>query len=262
MSSSGNHIEYQYDSTFEGFLTCVFESFEKREMPSAIWREEPEQLSFCPVRVVETDPTKALRVLASISKKISPKAEETIRLCFLSCHPQKELLMLKYLRQGYRLGPAVDNRLADPDVNAVMKAVKFVLNEGHLIKEFLRFSECGGVLVSIIHPKNFVLPVIQPHFCGRFTLESFFIYDETHKMALVYRPRKFGYLSVDSFKIPPKEEREQFYTELWKQYYDTIAVEGRENPKCRIGHMPKRYWKDMDEMKERQEDFPKLKRLV
>ena len=168
----------------------------------------------------------------------------------MSNHPQKEILLLGFLRQGYRFGAAVENRLADPTVNAVMKAVKFVYNESHLIKEFLRFSDFGGVLVSIIHPKNFVLPFIQPHFCGRYPNESFFIYDATHKTALAYRSHEWKYLAVDSFTMPEKGEEEAFYRRLWKQYYNTIAVEGRYNPKCRMGHMPKRYWTDMTEFQD------------
>ena len=49
------NLAYQYDGSFEGFLSCVFESFEKQEIPSAIFAEEPEQLSLCPVRFIETD---------------------------------------------------------------------------------------------------------------------------------------------------------------------------------------------------------------
>ena len=244
------NLAYQYDGSFEGFLTCVFESFEKKEIPSAIWGEEPSQLSFCPVRLIETDQSKALRVLASIPKKISPHAQETVQTCFLSNHPQKELYLLRFLRQGYRYGAAVENRLADPVINTVMKMVKFVHNESHLITELLRFSEYGGVLVSIIHPKNFVLPMIQPHICGRFPNESFFIYDANHKIALAYDSREWKYLAIDSFTVPEKGKEESFYRKLWKEYYNTIAVEGRYNPKCRMGHMPKRYWADMTEFQD------------
>ena len=128
--------------------------------------------------------------------------------------------------------------------------VKFVHNESHLITELLRFSEYGGVLVSIIHPKNFVLPMIQPHFCGRFPNESFFIYDANHKIALAYDSREWKYLAIDSFTVPEKGKEESFYRKLWKEYYNTIAVEGRYNPKCRMGHMPKRYWADMTEFQD------------
>lgn len=244
------NVAYRYDSTFDGFLCCVFESFDKKELPSAILGEEDNQLLLCPVREVETDHDKARRVARSIPQKISKQAESWVRLGFLSCHPEKELLLLRYLRQGYHVGAALDQRLADPTVNTVMKMVKFVTNEGHLMKEFLRFSEHGGILVSVIHPKNFILPLLQPHFCTRFPNESFLIYDASHKTVLVYRPRRWAFFPVDDFILPENDTNEQTYQDLWKKYYDTIAVEGRYNPKCRMSHMPKRYWADMTEFQE------------
>ena len=251
------NVAYRYDNTFDGFLSCVFESFDKKEVPAAILGEDDSQLPLCPVREITTDHEKARRVALSIPQKISNQAENWVRLGFLSCHPEKELLLLGYLRQGYRFGSGIDHRLADPTVNAVMKMVKFVSNEGHLMKEFLRFSEHGGVLVSVIHPKNFILPLLQPHFCTRFPNESFLVYDANHKTALVYRPRRWAFVPIDDFTLPENDANEQAYQDLWKKYYDTIAVEGRYNPKCRMTHMPKRYWTDMTEF---QESSPKIRR--
>ncbi|MDD3767152.1 MAG: TIGR03915 family putative DNA repair protein [Eubacteriales bacterium] len=40
------------------------------------------------------------------------------------------------------------------------------------------------------------------------------------------------------------------YARLWKAFYDSIAINERRNEKCRMSHMPKRYWKNMTEMTE------------
>ena len=37
------------------------------------------------------------------------------------------------------------------------------------------------------------------------------------------------------------------YRRLWKQFYKTIAIEGRNNPRCRRTLMPQRYWGQMTE---------------
>ena len=37
-------------------------------------------------------------------------------------------------------------------------------------------------------------------------------------------------------------------TEQLRRFYDTIAIRERENPRCRMNHMPKKYWKNMVEM--------------
>ena len=49
-----------------------------------------------------------------------------------------------------------------------------------------------------------------------------------------------------------QRENEEKYRALWRRFYDTIAVEGRENPKCRMTHMPKRYWAHLTEMQGRE----------
>ena len=43
------------------------------------------------------------------------------------------------------------------------------------------------------------------------------------------------------------DQAELDYRRLWRRFYDTIAIEERRNPKCRMTHMPKRYWNTMTE---------------
>ena len=39
----------------------------------------------------------------------------------------------------------------------------------------------------------------------------------------------------------PAGEQERAFRALWRRYYQTIAIEGRINPKCQSTHLPKRY---------------------
>ena len=55
---------------------------------------------------------------------------------------------------------------------------------------------------------------------------------------------------VERFDLPQPGPREKHWQELWKRFYNTIAIEGRENPRCRMSHMPKRYWENMPEVKD------------
>ncbi len=74
------------------------------------------------------------------------------------------------------------------------------------------------------------------------------IFDKTHKMALVYEKGEVNIISLESINTPKISEDELKYQELWVRYYNTIAIAARENPKCRMSLMPKRYWNDMVEM--------------
>lgn len=246
-SAVQSSVVYLYDGSFEGLLSCVFESFSLREIPANILFQETEQIPLNPVRQIETNLFHAERVARSISKKISPEAEELIRLSFLTCLPDKEILILRFFYLGYQYRRSVLDRLTDDTVNALFKGVKHLRNEVHLLKGFIRFSIHNNILLSVINPKNFILPLLKDHFCQRYPNEAFMIYDQGHGMALVYRPFESAIIPIDQFEMAEPDEEEAAYQNLWKLFYDTIAIEGRYNPKCRMSHMPKRYWKYMTE---------------
>ena len=75
------------------------------------------------------------------------------------------------------------------------------------------------------------------------------IFDKTHGMGFVYRPggEAGEFFYADAVDLPEPSEEEARYQALWRKFYDTIAVEGRVNPKLRRGMMPMRYWKNMTE---------------
>ena len=91
------------------------------------------------------------------------------------------------------------------------------------------------------------MPLISLHFCDRFRNEAFMIYDKTHSMALIYRSQNAELIFVDELTLPEVDGSEVEYRRLWKQFYKTIAIEGRNNPRCRMTLMPKRYWSQMTE---------------
>lgn len=148
--------------------------------------------------------------------------------------------------------------LAEDVVARLRGAVGRLENEAHLLLGFTRFSDCGGALVARIGPKNCVLPLLAPHFCARFPEEHFMIYDTTHGMALVYRPHDAAVVPLDALEVPAPGPQELDYRRLWRAFYTTIEVPGRHNPKCRMGHMPKRYWSFMTEFARDAPDGPAL----
>jgi len=241
------NLIYHYDGSFEGLLCCVFESYDKKEIPADILLPGALQTMLFPVKEIATDPQKSNRVLASIPKKMGVSALDFVRHAFLTCLPQKELYILLFLRTGYRYGPSVMSMLSDDVVNTLFKAVKHLNSESHLLKGFLRFSIFHNALVAEIEPKNYVLPLLTQHFCERYPEERFLIYDKTHGMALAYKPYQYAIIPIEDLRLPEPDEEEQSFRKLWRLYYDTIEVQGRHNPQCRMNHMPKRYWKYMTE---------------
>ncbi|MCI8437725.1 MAG: DNA metabolism protein [Lawsonibacter sp.] len=238
----------QYDGTYPGFLSGVFDCYVNREEPVEFRTPEDMCCSLYPLRTVETDEAHAQRVYRSFETFGREGREMAVR-CFLTCLPDKELWLWRFLRLGYRLGPQISRCLTDPTVDRVRKAVWRLEHEAHQYKGFTRFSQLNGVLVGEIEPKNRVLPLLRPHFCGRYPQERFVLHDRTHAEVLFHQPGPKGWaiLPVEDFQAGPAGPEELQYRQLWRAFYDTIAIEGRYNPKCRMTHMPKRYWAMMTE---------------
>lgn len=246
----GTDVIYRYDGTWEGLLSCVFESFEKRQMPQDIRPWDEEQMSLLPQRMIETHEDHARRVSVSLRTRLSVDLYDFLAKCFLTCLPGKEIQILKLVRKAYKVGPGILDQLTDDTVDSLTKAVYHAEHEAHLLTGFVRFSLMGNILVSQIGPKNQVLPLIAPHFAQRFPREAFLIHDSTHGMALVYRPFEWAIVPMESFEMAPPDSEEAYYRALWKEFYDAIAIPGRYNPRCRMSHMPKRYWKFMTEFQQ------------
>lgn len=237
-------IAYEYDGSFPGFLCCVYDAFYRRETPSIFCGER--QAFLYETRKVQTD-ARGDRVLASLREKIGKDMVDFLRLCLLTCLPDKEEQMLRLVRLGYRVGPGVLQMLAHPTVNALQKAVFALTHEAHMLTGFLRFTEAGGALYAMVHPKNRVLTLLEPHFCSRFPGESFLIYDATYREALVHQPGRTGIFPLEEFSLPAPGQQEQAYRKLWQLFYQTIEVPGRRNERQRRTMMPKRYWRTLTE---------------
>jgi len=239
-----------YDGSLEGLLCCVYESYYQKELPSMIFSHNAVQETLFPVKEIVTDYDHAQKVEHSISSSISGEALRLVRLCYYSRLENREVAILNFLRMGYKIGAPVTDMLADDTVRIIVKTARNVSRESNYYKEFLRFSDYDGALVAVIEPKVFVLPMIIDHYCDRLPSERFLIYDESHKFAFIYQNGERVMMPLEHLELPEACENEEKYRALWKRFYDTIAIEGRINPKLRMNNMPKRYWKHLTEFME------------
>lgn len=244
-------VVYCYDGSFEGFLCCVFESFVRHEIPFAVWPPDRETSTLYPALEIVTDPAKADRVFASLASKLGRETQRMILTDFLSGHPDKELLMLRFLHFAFAKGPAALSMTGNAVVAPIWGMWKPIRREIDKLQGFIRFEESGGMLGAVIHPQNYVLPLLRGHFCARFPEENFLIYDATHFSVLLYQNHKAEILSLAApLSLPPADEKELYYQTLWKQFYKTLEIQARHNERCRRNNCPKRYWADMTELRD------------
>jgi len=255
-------ICYQYDGSFYGMLCCVFESFEKKEIPIQISADGG---SLFLARNIVTDETKAKRVLKGVLDKIGADALEYVRLVYLASIQHKELALIHFIKEGFKKGRRFIEEIrtnfgpnkrviakseCDDGLFRVQKGVDLLLLEKQRFIQFIRFSEVGeaGAMVAVIEPEHNVLSLLIDHFVSRFLHENFLIYDKTHGFGLIYADKEVSIERMEGYVMPPLSDEEKEYRRLWKMFYDTIGIEERKNERLRMGFMPKKYWKNMIEM--------------
>ena len=243
-------IAYRYDGSFDGMLSCIFTSFARHEDPQLIDTFDQPQAALIPVRTIPTEPDKARRVERGIRGKIGEEEWEMVRDGFLCELENREVILTRFVRLLFRYGRRAATNYADPTVDALWKALRHMRQEAHLLKGFVRFSDYDGVLVSVISPKNQVLPILAEHFSVRFPGEQFMIYDQNHKTGFIHTATERQFIEVESLNLPKAGAEEKAFRSLWRGYFQHMAIKERENPLCQRTHLALRYRPWMTEFTE------------
>lgn len=242
-------VDYLYDGSFEGFLTCIYYHYYE-EKASGIFTSDNYQPNILNSFIeVTSEAEKATKVYDAIGKKISPYDLQRIYRVFLSTVDHREILLLNYIRLGFKEGSKISLLHGNPYVSPVEKAEKKVTAEVHRLFGLLRFSVLEGeVLYAVLEPDHDVLEFLADHFTDRYKNEPFIIHDKKRNKALVAQGGEWFITDFTESNLPHFSQKENEYRALWKKYFQTIAIKERTNPRCQKNFMPVRYWKHLTEI--------------
>jgi probable DNA metabolism protein len=251
-------MKYVYDGSFSGFLTCIFESFERKEWNVYLVEEnsfEPD--FFGENRTIITEKTKAKRVFDGLVKSLDySKAQDFFRV-FLS----EDIVAIQYafdLAQTIfqKNGEILEN-YGDEKVLYFSQTLKKVSRERHRMKAFVRFEKSSdGMFFAVIAPDFNVLPLIIDFFKKRYADQVWLIYDEIRKYGMLYDKHTVSEVQMMNLEtnsmtksndIVTLDLDEQKYQQLWKSYFKSTNIEARRNMKLHLRHVPKRYWRYLPE---------------
>lgn len=243
------------EDSFEAILTCIYDAWASKLGHQNIrLLVEPviEMELFCEYRHIDADADKVASVIRSIQKKISSYAYQMVYRCAMSNCPQKADTIYRFLLLGFHYGRQITDMIQIPAVSAFFQLNRAVSNEAHFFREFVRFTSMkGNVLVSHIEPKSNVLTFIAPHFSDRMPSENWMIVDDNRKSAVIHPADQEFYLTTLSdeelLRLHDLEDPNDHYIDLWKEFFDTIAIKQRENARCQRNHMPIWYRKHVTE---------------
>ena len=107
-----------------------------------------------------------------------------------------------------------------------------------------------GTLYAPLEPDHNILQLLAPHFAKRLSNQKWLIHDLKRQIAVSYDKRKTltGELRSNFKMADFYAADEQKYQNLWRQFYDNIAIKERTKHKLRRQFMPQRYWKYLTEI--------------
>ena len=242
-------MDYLYDDTFEGFLTCVYWHYYEEKATGIFPKDSYQSSMLQNFKEIETDWDKAGKVYDAIYNKISPMDLQRTYRVFLSSVDQKETKMLNYIRLGFKEGSKVSLLHGNPITFDMQQAEKKVTIEVHRLYGLIRFSVLeGNLLYAPIEPDHDILELIADHFSDRYKNDPFIIHDKRRDKALIAKDGKWYLSEFYEDQVPTLSADEKKYRALWKKYFETIAIKERTNPRCQKTLMPVRYWKYLIEI--------------
>ena len=249
-------LAIHYDSTFDGFLSAVFEIYRQRLDVSSFVAErtyetegESQSDLFAQPFHIETSEEYARRLKRAIVNAASNDVLNLLETCFRSEITGIEMNILAYLRKLFAgLEPNYGRNPTSLEMIPLITIARSVRHEVDGMLGMVRFNKApDGMYIAEIEPKYDILDMLVGHFRGRLPNETWSIIDVKRGYGVYYENCRTHFVTApDPATIAAHAPPDQF-TQMWKSYYDTMAIQERINPRLLRRCLPVRYWKHLPE---------------
>ena len=237
---------YLFDQSFIGIFTCAYYALKNGEKPKICPKLNCQPSLFYEDVEIESDEEIYKKVKNALIK-ISAKTFKYLEFAFKSKNNERYEVIFNCIIKTILSKRDLVKNFKDEDIFNLNKLVDAVRLEAHRFLGFIRFSKTeNGVFYAHFEPDNDVIEMILPHFLKRFYAIPFVLHDVKHgKLYACFKGETQKFFNV--FK-PIKVD--DYYSKLFKTYYDTINIKSRKNQKQMLNYMPKRYHKNLPEKNE------------
>lgn len=245
-----------YDGSWEGLLTSIFEVYEyKLEVSRIAKGENIQQQDIFGIRHnVVVNKQKSDRVRKGIEREVGKDGFQELFHAYLSELPEVDMLILRLVRYYFKGVDGATKNYAHDDVLRLKQINKSVSRERHRFKAFVRFKLLkDGLYYAHVEPDFNVLPLIAKHFKDRYSDQKWLIYDLKRAYGIFYDGENTVQevilaMEGEVARLPDIcAEEEALYDTLWKQYFKSTNITERKNNKLHLQHVPRRYWKYLNE---------------
>ena len=234
---------FLYDGTFANLLSLIKYLIDNNIKPDNIYSKDYQSISLFDELIDLKINTKYIHLdkeILSIIYKV-----------FLSVEVNKELIIYYFILNSFKYKDIILRR----NLKCVVRALnisKYVSRENHKFKGFTRFKDYNTFLYADINPTNNILPLLMNHFSKRLQNEYFIIKDVNRNILGIYDKNKYYLVDDNKYKISLSKGNDNI-TDLWKVFFSSIAIKERTNLRNQMNLMPKKYWKYIIEMSDKDE---------
>lgn len=250
-----------YDSSFEGFLTAIFEATRLKLSPMRFCTQQryiPEL--FEEAISIESNSELAERVWNGLERMCGKAGAGMFRGAFLSEIAGIEMDLWHFQKKAFAdASKQFARNVLDEHVHTVRTTAQKVSHEIHLFTGFVRFQTgIDGVSYALIEPEYNIVEQLADHFQTRFPSMSWLIVDSKRQIGIHYDgtqvitvhfadglPHLTAQNALPTEIVDPEEPR---YKAMWKTYWHAINIPERENLRLQARLLPRKYWKYLPEV--------------
>jgi len=237
--------DYVYDNSFQGYLTAIFLAYEAKDYESEIHREKfYEGHLLNEVIIVHTDTILSNRVAKGVLEKLGEEWFELLHKVYLSEDQSGDTIAFKAIRLAFIEGKQVLKAESHKIIQPFLKLGRRVSRECHDFLGYVRFIELKtGTFFSEIQPTYNILPLLAPHFSDRLKDQSWVLYDSKRHQAAFYDKENWYINTLMIETALEISSKETCIQNMWRGYFEELAIEERINLKLQQQKIPKKYWR-------------------
>ncbi len=231
----------------DGILCALYESFTKKESPSAVYSSAFSPTIGEEVKEIIFNAEKAERVKKGILKHGGISLLSALFYPLRSNSEEKETIVFKAAERCLNMRKNVLDNFSDKFVLKHYELTKQISYEVHRMEGFLRFEEAEGGYYARFTPDNDVIDLVAPHFKRRFSDEKFIIHDVKRNKLCFFDGETLRYIKPNKPVTVYLTANEQAYSSLWKKYFKSVSIAERKNERLQDNWLPRRYRSNMSE---------------
>ncbi len=244
-------MDYLHDGSFEGVLSGIYLMFHNKSNPEVdrlLDINTYQMMVWCSFQQVDSNREHAYKVARSIMDTFGEDGFKVVLYGYLYESPEYGSILFKFLKRAYKLGSNAIECLSDEAIFGLYKLYRSVARESHLMLGILRFAELDqNIFYAQYEPSYDLTGILAPHFAERLKDQLWVIHDTKRGIGGFYDGENWFLQEIDNHRDLVFSDAELKYQELWKRYFNHIAIPERKNLKGQMNFMPKRYWKFLTE---------------